>query len=219
MTEKLEENQQLTKKEEESFPWEDKNNFIISTKEVANKSVCQKVLGVNPKIWYDLEQRGQIPTSGTYDEYFKAIIKYYQNRQEVALAKVKENGNNKTSFRDTEDYNKLQEKLIATQIKLNSSKTQQIYTTLLKDSKEVIKKEELYKLVRPFITSISSILRYESDLNPELKGAVDKCFHSIYRLGSKMIAECDRDEEAFVKRMMEKQVSMDEIMQDNFLED
>jgi len=213
MTENLEENQELT--DETEFPWEKPEGFTISTKTVAVKSTCQKLLGINPKIWYDLEQKGHIPITGTYDEYFKAIIKYYQNRQDVALAKVKEKG----SFKDTEGYSQLQEKLIATQIKLNSSKTQQIYTSLLKDSKEVIKKEELYKLIRPFITSISSILRYESDLNPELKEAVDKCFHSIFRLGSKMLEECDRDEDAFVKRMMEKQVSLQEIMEDNFLED
>ena len=76
-----EENQQLTPKIE-------KNIFVIALGEPAIESRMQQILGVNPKSWNELKNKGVLPQTGTYGQFLTRIFTHYKEQNDVKLGKL-----------------------------------------------------------------------------------------------------------------------------------
>ena len=201
-------------------PWEIKNPFIREAKSLAVKAAVQQLIGINPKTWAELEAKGTIPTSGTYEEYLQKIVKHYQQRQDLALEKLridtekeKEKESSKSRSKmifDTESgLSPIQEAEIIQKIRVNKARERQIHLANMLTSKEMLHRSALLDLTTPMISNIANILRQAAEETPELQETIDNCFKSLHKMGEKLLEQCKEDEAVYIELLTETPIDLD----------
>lgn len=202
----------------------EKNIFILSLSEFAVESKIQKVLGVNPKTWNDLKDKGILPRTGTYGEFLTKVFSHYREQNEVGLEKVRvkqEELTNKRNYRNSETESGLPRVVEAEKIqkiRLDSARERQIHIQNLQTRNELISKIELYEVISPLIGNIVNVLRSASDDDPTLQPVIDKCFNSLYITAQELLRQANYDSTRYVDEMMNKPVDLDELLNNAELE-
>lgn len=200
----------------------EKNPFILALAEVAVESRLQKALGVNPKSWNELKNRGILPITGTYGEFLSKVFEHYKNQNDVALERVRlkaENSAPKRTLQDTESgLPKVVEAEKIQKIRLDAARERQIHLQNLQTRGQLIDKAELFSIIEPLIGNIVNVLRSAADDDPQLQPVIDKCFSSLYETGQELLRQTDMDGSSYVDIMMAKPVDLDEIIATTELE-
>jgi len=196
----------------------EKNPFLSEAKKPCIKSACQKLLNMNPKSWKDLEDKGIIPLSGTYEEYINIIFKHYQMKNEVALERVRLNAEKETEKKSSKapdgDFTKISIAAMVQRIKLDKARERGIHIANLKESKQIIDKNELLVLLSPFFGNIAAVLRNAADTEPTLQPVIDSCFQSLYVTGKNILFQCDRDSDAYVEAMINQEIDLNSLLEE-----
>jgi hypothetical protein len=193
----------------------DDDLFIIGLDLECTPTRLQNILNLNPKSWYDLVEKGTIPSSGTYKDYLLPLFNHYRKQNEIAAEKVKlklEQTESKKSSRG-ESYEKLLEAQVIQKIRLDRAKEEGLYIANLKEKKEVLIKAELTELVEPVLRNIASILRAAGDEEPTLQPTIDKAFESLFKLGEMLAWQVEQDSKAFVQTMLDTPVDIEELLE------
>ena len=207
------------------------NEFLKVAQQPYMRSAVEKILGLNAKSWKDLEEHrsalyphGVIPPKNvSYQECIQTIFKYYQSGVEAkiiaAQAKTIE-AENKRNYRsaDTESgLPKIQEAAIIAKIKLDRAREESIYIDNLKAKGTFIDAEEQYELLGIFLSNVVNELKAVASALPETQEVIDRCFRHLHKLGEIVCQQVDLDSEEFVKRKMEEEVDLDDIIASELL--
>jgi hypothetical protein len=200
------------------------NAFILILNEPCVESRLYNVLGINPKVWYTLKDRGIIPINGTYGEYLSKVFTHYREQQDVALAKVeanKEVASSKRNYKSSETESGLPrvvevEKL--QNIKLSRAREEQVHIQNLKERSTIIDKESLLSSFSPIISNIASILRNAASQEPKLQDTIDKCFMNLFHLGELLLQQANLDSERYVKEMLSREVDLEDAIANSGLD-
>lgn len=158
-----------------------------------------------------------------------------QNEQELKLAKLAEDtkikeeklrikeeldrskASNKRSFSSVgeDDGNDGMPPLMAAKIRqdirLGVAKEAQLWLRVAIERGQYIAVNELYELTEPFLQAIKNVLVSLASDIPEVQEAVDQGMETLYNLGVKLIEESENDGERFVQRMLEREISPNDI--------
>jgi len=200
------------------------NAFILILGEKCIESRLYDVLGINPKVWYNLKDRGILPQSGTYGEFLTKVVTYYREQQDVALAKVeanKEVTSSKRNYRSAETesgFPRVVEVEKLQNIKLSRAREEQVHIQNLKERSTIIDKESLFSSFSPIISNIASILRNAASQEPKLQDTVDKCFMNLFHLGELLLQQANLDSERYVKEMLSREVDLEDAIANSELD-
>jgi hypothetical protein len=202
----------------------EKNQFILSLGEIAVETRIREVLGVNPKTWNDLKDRGILPRTGTYGEFLTKVFTHYKTQNEVGLAKVearKEEFASKRTSRNADTESGLPRVVEAEKIqkiRLDAARERQIHLQNLQVRNELISKVEVFDIIAPLVGTIVNVLRSAADDDPKLQVPVDKCFSSLYSVAQMLLRQAGVDGDSYVEEMMNKPVDIDELLDNADLE-
>lgn len=192
--------------EENNIEGKDAFNSIMGLKH--RKSYLINLLDINPRSWYDLEEKGVIPLEGTYGEVLRLVFKHFQLRNDAALEKAKLRASN-----DTESgMSKVMEASMIQKIRLDTAREKSIHINNMKEQKMLLDKNEMVSLIMPIFGSVVSVLRGLSDSRPEIQPEIDKCFERLHHTGRKILEQCDFDSESYVDEMMNAEVDLDSLL-------
>jgi phage terminase Nu1 subunit (DNA packaging protein) len=200
---------------------EEKNPFLKIIQEQAVESKLQQLFDINPKIWYELKDKGIIPNKGTYKDFLIPLFQHYRKKNDAYLRKVelqqeKYTGN---ASRETESgLPKIIEAEKYQKIRLDRAREQEVHLKNLATRKELINKNELYSLVSPLVGNIANILRSAADDDPKMQEVVDKCFVSLYNVAKKLVGQAEEDESNYVRYMLDQPIDLDAIIDNADLE-
>lgn len=203
----------------------EKNPFVLALSEPATEHRIQKVLGVNPKTWNDLKDRGILPRTGTYGEFLTKIFAHYKEQHDIALRKVELKAEEAKSKRNTRNADtesglpKVVEAEKIQKIRLDMARERQVHLQNLTARQELISKAELFSLIEPFVGNIVNVLRNAADTDPNLQSVVDQCFISLYEVGVEMLRQADHDGSNYIDILMNKPVDLEEILANAELDD
>jgi len=215
----LEVNQQVSNEKQE------KNPFILVLSETAVETRMQKVLGVNPKTWNDLKDRGILPRTGTYGEFLTKVFQHYKSQNDVAVAKAeakKEEFESKRNYRNSEQTESGLPRVVEAEkiqkIRLDAARERQIHLQNLQVRGNLIDKVELFNVISPLIGNIVNVLRSAADDDPRVQETIDKCFKSLHTTAKTLLEHADIDGNSYVDEMMNKPVDLDELLDNAELE-
>ena len=212
-----EENQQLTPKIE-------KNIFVIALGEPAIESRMQQILGVNPKSWNELKNKGVLPQTGTYGQFLTRIFTHYKEQNDVKLGKLeleKEKAATHRASRDNATESGLPLVVEAEKIqgiRLNKARERQIHLQNLQARNALIDKAEAYELIAPFIGNIVNVLQSAAADDPKLQPVIDRCFNLLYSTAQALLKQAGQDGENYVETLMKTPVDLEGIVEKADLE-
>ena len=223
MEEKDNNNQELIDTEQ-AQPWEIKNSFLREAKQQAVKSACQQITGINAKTWFELEKKGVLPASGSYEVYIQKLVKYFQHKQEVAIEKARLQAEKdekeaampkkrSTMVFETESgFSPIQEAEIIQKIRVNKARERQLHLANMLTSKEMLSREKLLELTGPMVGNIANILRQTAEEEPAAQKVIDKCFESLHKMGQILLQQCNEDEAAYIDLLSETPVNIAQML-------
>lgn len=203
---------------------QEKNPFMLAAGEKAVESKIQQMLGINPKVWQELKDKGAIPLSGSYKEFIVSVFNHYRQRNEVSLRKAELIAEKESTKRNSsnaysdEDMLRVAKAEKVQKIRLDKAREQEIHIKNLASRNDLVDKSELFELFQPLIGNIANILRSAADENPAMQETVDKCFHNLYNVGTKICEQAKIDKTNYVKYMLETPVDLDSIVDSAELE-
>jgi len=207
-------NQELTR---------ERKTYSISFDDKYKRIYVEKLLGLNSNSWKMLEEKGVIPLDATYNEVCTIILKYYQKAEAAKVEAIRlkaEANEGKRNYRnaDTESgLPRIQEASIISKIRLDKAKEESIHLDNLAKKETFIDKNAQYELLSPIFIAIANELKGIVAEHPELTPTVDKCFTNLHRFGKIICEQVKLDGEEYVKHQMNKEIDLDEILQQGLL--
>ena len=197
----------------------EKNQFILSLGEVAVETRLREVLGINPKTWNDLKDKGILPRNGTYGEFLVKVFSHYRSQNEVALEKVRLKADeiaSKRNYRSSEQTESGLPKVVEAEkiqkIRLDRAKERQIHLQNLQARGSLLDKNELFSMISPLIGNIINVLRSAADDDPKMQPVIDKCFNSLHATSVELLRQVDFDSDRYVEEMMNQTVDLDDLL-------